>query len=847
MLRATLRSLLARKLRLLLSGIAVILGVAFVSGTYVLTDTMSKAFDNLFNEAYKGTAVAVQGTSALGGGFNDREPVPQAVLDKVRRVPGVTQVSGAVSGYAQVVQKDGKAYSTGGAPSFGGSLEAGSPLETSHIRQGRAPRGPNEVVIDAVTVRRAKLAIGSPVKVLLKGPARTFTLVGTAGLGDTEGFGGASVILFDPPTAQRYLGTPGTWSIVTLGSDGSVSDAELKRRVEQVLPKGFEALTGAQQTEDTSKDIKEGLGVITTVLQVFGYIALFVGMFLIFNTFSMLVAQRTKELALMRALGASRGQVTQSVLVEASVIGFISAVIGFLLGIVLAIGLRAMLTALGIELPGSSTVIKLRTFVLSMLIGVAVTVLAALIPARRAARVSPVQAMRDSTPAEDQSLAQRSLVGAAITSVGVALIAYGLNGGTLHLLYRLNPLAVFGVGAAVTFLGLATLSPFVAKPVVGLLGRPARLLGAPSALGRANAMRSPRRTAATASALMIGLALVAMMYTIGQSAKTSLGAYVERSLGADFVMHTDQFEPFSPDLAARLARHDEFALIAAYRFGRAKVDGDTNDVQGVDAKGFETTLKVQTVAGDLGSIDRGELAVAEGFADSHSLKVGDRVDVVWSRTGNKPMRIGAIYKDNLFAGNVNVGEEVIDANVTEKLLGVIAVTLDPGVSAERGRQAVDAEAKDFPNVEVQDQSQLIADQRKFIDGFLNIITVLLALSVMIALLGVVNTLALSVVERTRELGLLRAVGLARRQMRRMIRVESVLISFYGAILGIVIGLCFGAAVVHTLKDEGIDTFALPVQRLVLVLVAAGIGGVIAAALPARRAARLNVLTAIAEE
>jgi len=838
MLRATWRSLLARKLRLLLSGIAVILGVAFVSGTYVLTDTMSKAFDNLFTDAFAGTAVTVQGKSALGGGFNDREPVPQAVLDKVRKVPGVAEAVGNVGGYAQVVQKDGKAYSTGGAPSFGASISLSARLETARVKEGRLPQGASEVVVDAVTARRADLAVGDTVKVLLKGPARTFTLVGTIGLGDTEGFGGASVVCFDPASAQRFVGTPGTWTGLALASDGSVSDTELEQRVEKVLPKGFEALTQQQQIDDTSKDIKEGLSVITTVLQVFGYIALFVGMFLIFNTFSMLVAQRTKELALMRALGASRRQVTSSVLLEAGAIGVLSALVGFVLGIGLAVGLRALLSSLGIELPGAGTVIRLRTFVLSMVIGVVVTALAALIPARRAARVAPVQAMRESGPAEDRSLTRRSVIGAVLLLLGVVLIVRGLRDGALQAL---------GIGAAVTFLGVATLSPLVARPAVGLLGRPFRRLGAPSALGRANAMRSPRRTAATASALMIGLALVAMASALGESAKTSLGAYVERSLGADFVMHTEQFDPFSPELATRLEKRDEIDLVAGYRFARARVNGDTVDMQGVDAKGLEVTLKVATVSGDLGSIDRGQLAVAEGVATSRGFKIGQRVDVVWSRTGSKPMTVGAIYKDNLFAGNYIVGEDIADANVTEKLMGVVAVTLKEGVTPEQGKAIVDAEAKDFPNVDVEDQSELIADQRKQIDGFLNIITALLGLSVLIALLGVINTLALSVVERTRELGLLRAVGLAKRQTRRMIRVESVLISCYGAILGIVIGICFGAAIVSTLEDEGIDTFALPVQRLALILLAAGLGGVVAAALPARRAARLNVLSAIAEE
>jgi putative ABC transport system permease protein len=839
MLRATLRSLLARKLRLLLSGIAVILGVAFVSGTYVLTDTIGKVFDDLFADVNKGTAVTVQGRSALGGGENDREPVPQAVLDKVRAVPGVAEAQGAVFGYAQVVQKDGKAYKTHGAPSFGVSMNPSSTQESLRVRQGHAPHGPHEIAVDATTAQKAHLAVGDTISVLLKGPARKVTVVGIVGLDKAPSFAGASLIAFDPSTAQSAVGTPGTWTAVGVASDPGVPQTELQRRIEKVLPKGFEALTQKQQIADSSKDIKKGLSVFTNILQWFGRIALFVGMFLIFNTFSMLIAQRTRELALMRALGASRGQVNRSLLVEASIVGTLSALIGFGLGIEVAIGVRKLLAVLGIDLPSGTTVVKLRTFLVSMVVGIVVTVVAALIPARRAGRIAPVQAMRESSPAEDRSLRRRAVIGSVLLGVGIVTLALGLNGN--------GGVQSVGLGAAVTFLGIATLSPLVARPVVGLVGRPFGLLGAPSTLGRANAMRSPRRTAATASALMIGLALVAMVSTLGASVKKSLASYVERSLGADFVLHSDQFGTFSPEIATRLRHHPEIDQVAAYRFGRAKVAGKVVQLQGVEAKPLVDTLKVQPTAGDITSIDHGKLAVSETVASGRGLTVGQKVDVVWSRTGNKPMTIGAIYKQNLFAGDYLVGGSVVDANVTQRLLGVVAVTLKPGVTAEQGRKIVDAEVKDFPNLDVEDQAQLVRTQRKQIDGLLNVVTALLGLSVLIALLGVINTLALSVVERTRELGLLRAVGLARRQTRRMIRVESVLIALYGALLGVVIGLSFGAALVHALKDQGIDQFAVPIARLGWVLVAAALGGVVAAALPARRAARLNVLAAIAEE
>jgi putative ABC transport system permease protein len=839
MWRATLRSLLARKLRLLLSGLAIVLGVAFVSGTYVLTDTMGKVFDNLFADVNKGTAVVVEGTSALGGGNKDREPVPQSVLDAVRKVAGVAEAEGAVTGTAQVIQKNGKAYKTNGPPSFGVSIDVASRQEPLRVRRGRAPHGLHEVAIDATTADKAHLKVGDHIKVLLKGPAQPVTVVGIVGLDKAPSLAGASLIAFDPPSAQQLVGTPGHWTLIGLASEPGVSNTELQKRVRAVLPEGFEALTQQQHIDDQSKEIKKGLKVFNIVLLVFGFVALFVGIFLIFNTFSMLIAQRTRELALMRALGASRGQVTVSVLVEALVIGVISSLIGFVLGIGVAISLRKLLNALGIALPGGATVIELRTVLVSLLVGVLATVVAALVPARRAARVAPVQAMRESGPGEDRSLRLRTVIGGVLLMLGVVTLLGGLQGdGNFQLV---------GLGAVLSFLAVATLSPLVARPVVGLVGLSLVRLGVPSRLGRGNAMRSPRRTAATASALMIGLALVAMVSTFGASAKTSLAGYVNRSLGADFVLHTEQFDTFSPVVATRLRRRPEIALVAAYRFSHAKVAGKKIQIQGVEAKPLVATLSVKTLSGDITSIDRGELAISDTVSKSRGLKLGQQVDVVWSRTGNKPMTIGAIYATNLFAGDYLVGGSVVDDNVTQRLLGVVAVILKPDVTPQAGRKAVDAVAKDFPNVEVQDQAQLVRAQRKQIDGLLNITTALLSLSVLIALLGVLNTLALSVVERTRELGLLRAVGLARRQLRRMIRVESVLIAVYGAILGILIGECFGWALVHALKNQGIDTFAIPFTRLLYVLVGAAFGGVLAAALPARRAARLNVLAAIAEE
>ena len=845
MLRATLRSLLARKLRLLLASFAVLLGVSFVSGAFVLTDSLSKVFDNLFTSINKGTAVNVQGVSALGDDSfdaSDREPVPQSVLDAVTKVDGVSDVVGDVNGTGQLVVKNGKinkVYKTGGPPILGIAFHASSPQEALQVKRGTAPHGLDQLAIDATTADKAHLKVGDRVGVLGKGPERVVTVVGVVGFKDVGSLAGATLLAFDPASAQQLFGIPGTWTQLSVASDQGVSEKELRNRIATVLPKGVEAVTVQQTVADASKALKQGLGFFNTFLLAFAGISLFVGAFLIFNTFSMLVAQRTRELALMRALGASRGQVNRSVLLEALVVGVVSSLGGFLAGIAVAYGLRALLGALNIELPSGATVIATRTFVVSMVVGVGITIIAALIPARRAAKVSPVQAMRESGPAEDRSLVRRTLLGAVFAGLGAAALTVGLNDGGLQLV---------GLGAALLFIGVTTLSPLVARPVVGVLGWPFAKLGVPGRLGRGNAMRSPRRTSATAAALMIGLALVAMVSTLGQSVKKSVVKIVSTSLGADYVLHTDQYQPFSPDVAKALSGKPELAAVAAFRQGQAKIGkAGRVSLQGCQPRGpAESVLKLDVLKGDLAAgLTGGALAVSKTEAANLGVSVGDSVPVTWARTGEHPAKVGAVYADNDFAGGYLVSDTTYDANVTNKNLVVVAVKGASGTTPQASRAAIEKALVAFPTLSIEDQAQFVKAQGDQVDTLLNAITGLLVLSVLIAVLGIINTLALSVVERTRELGLLRAVGLQRRQLRRMIRAESVVIALYGALLGIAIGLAFGWAVVSSLHDEGITEFAVPLQRLLVVLGVAALGGVVAAALPARRAARLNVLEAVA--
>ncbi len=835
MLRATLRGLLARKLRLALSGVAVILGVAFVSGTFVLTDTLGRVFEDLFAGVNKGTAVTVRSQAAFDAGFDaPREPVSADLVPRLRQVAGVADVRGGLFQLGTLVV-DGKAYKTGGAPTAIIDLDPSSPQEPVLLRTGHGPTSPTEVAIDAATVRKAGLSLGDRVGVIGEGGRADLTLVGTTGLEKADSFAGAALLGLQPETAQRLSGRVGKWDEIHLAADPGVSQAQLRDRVAPVLPKGVEAITAAQSVDESTSQLKDQLSVFNTILLAFGGIALFVGAFLIFNTFSMLIAQRTRELALMRALGASRGQVTRSVLVESLVVGVFSSLVGFGLGIAVALGLRALLGAVGVDLPAGPTVVAQRTFWVSLLVGTGITSLAALLPARRAARVAPVQAMRDSGPAEDQSLGRRTLVGAGLAVGGVGALAAGLTG---------SGLALVGLGAALSFVAVATLSPLFARPVVSLLGTPFARLGVPSRLGRGNATRSPRRTSSTAAALMIGLALVAMVSVFGASAKTSLVQVVARSLGADYVLHTEQYLPFAPQVADTLRRSPEFASVAAFRSTSVEADGSRVAVQGVDPQALEAVLKLDAKQGSLSSLAHGDLAVSENVAKDRSLAAGDRVTVRWVGGTSTPLVVGAVYGRNEFAGDYLVGDATYAANVTSRAVSVVAATRAPGVSAAQARSVLDQVERTYPDLVVQDQAEFIAAQGKQVDQLLNIVTVMLVLSVLIAVLGIVNTLALSVVERTRELGLLRAVGLQRRQLRRMIRVESVLIAVYGAVLGIAVGLAFGFALLQALKDQGLTEFSVPVGRLVQVLLVGGLAGVVAAALPARRAAKMDVLQAI---
>ncbi len=846
MLHVTLKSLLARKLRLLLTALAVVLGVAFVSGTLILGDTLNATFDKLFTTAYSGTDVGVRGKSAFsvsvadgGDASQSRPPVPADVLQTVRGVAGVRQAEGDSGGFAQIVRPDGKVVETSGAPTLGGSWLGKTPLNPYRIVAGSPPSGADQVVVDQQTATDNDLSVGDRIKVLTQSGSQDETISGIVSFGDGGSLAGATVTLFDPSAAQSLIGSPGSYTEILVVSDGTVSDAALRDRIAEALPPRYVALTGKQLAAAESGDIKDALSFFSTFLLVFAVISIFVGSFIIFNTFSMLVAQRSRELALLRALGASRRQVNRAVITEAIVVGLIGSTLGLGLGVLLSMGLKALVGLFLGDLPAGGLVFQPSTAVWAYVVGILVTIAAAAGPARRATRIPPVAAMRDDIALPASSLHRRAIAGAVVLALGIAAMAAGLVG-SAGILW-------VGLGALGIFLGVAMLSPFVGRPAVGAIGVVLpRLYGSTGLLARENARRNPRRTAATASALMIGLALVSAGGVLAASIVKSANDIIDRSVGADFIVTTKNFLPIPGNVAGEVAKVDGIAAVTSFRSGQALVGGKVVSLQGVTADTVDKTLQLKITQGDLASLGEGDLLVSQKAAKDNGWKVGESVPATFGATGAGRLTIGGTYAENQIAGDYLIGLDTYDANYAQRLDQVVAMTTTPGADLGQVRKGIEA-ATQSSNLEVRDQSEFKAEQRKQINQLLGFIFVLLALAVLIAALGIVNTLALSVIERTREIGLLRAVGMGRRQVRRMIRLESVVIAIFGTLLGLVLGVALGSSLVTALNDQGIDQLVVPYGQLVIYLVVGALIGVIAAVWPARRAARMDVLQAIATE
>jgi putative ABC transport system permease protein len=844
MWHATLKGLIAHKVRLALTALAIVLGVAFVAGTFILTDTMNRAFDDLFRQVNRGTAVDVSGIqkfTANGPGGEEAggaERVPASLLPTIQGVAGVRVAVGTLSGYAQLIGKDGKAVNTHGAPTFGVSWVDDKELSALTLRAGQPPQSSGQVVIDAATAEKHGFQVGDRTRVLLEGPAMDVTIVGIAGFGTADNLGGATLVAFDPQTAQKALNGNGAYDDVQVAAQPGVSPAALRDRIQKILPAGYEAKTGTQAAQDSSDQVKSQLKFFNIALLVFGFVALFVGAFIIFNTFSILVTQRTRELALLRALGATGKQVRRSVLAEAAIVGVAASAVGLVAGFGIAIGLQALLRGFGIELPTTSTQLLPRTIIAALIVGVGTTLCSSIAPAIRASRVAPVQALRESEPAAYRFSRRRTISGTVVMLLGAGALSLGLFGHTG------NGASLVGLGAALVFLGVAVLSPLVARPLARAIGAPLR--GEARRLGRENAMRNPKRTASTSAALMIGLGLVAFVSVFAASIKGSSNRILEETLKADYIVSSTQFTGFSPEVANELRSTGAFSAVSEIRLGIFGYQGSAQQVGGADPATLPQVVHVKMLFGTISALGPDDLMVWRDTAKAHDWKLRDVVPVQFARTGQKQFTIVGIYDDNRLLGNYVVSLDTYDANFTAHLDSFVLAKSTSGPSGAT-RSAVASVGKEFSNVKIEDQAQFRASQAKQIDTLLGLIDALLLFSIIIAVAGIINTLGLSVFERTREIGMLRAVGMSRRQVRSMVRWESVIIAVLGAILGTAIGILFGWVMVQALKSQGISVFTVPGVQLAIYVIVAGLFGVFAAIWPARHAARLDILRAITTE
>lgn len=842
MLTVTLKGLLAHKLRLGMSAFAIVLGVAFVAGTFVFTDTLNRSFTDLFRQTSPDVTVRPADIRDEGGFSGaDVRTVPADLLASLDGLPGVARIDGNVTNQSTfIVGRDGKVLgSGGGAPGVGltdngGPAADGSPIVT--ITSGAPPAGPNQFVIDDKSAATAGYAIGDEITLVTTGPEPTVrgTLVGTLRFGETGNTIGATLVLMDTATAQRlYLGGQSAFTDIAVTGDGSVSNAQLRDEVTAALPAGFEALDDAQIAAENQSDLQEGLSFITTFLLVFAGVALVVGTFLILNTFSIIVAQRTRELALLRALGASRRQVTRSVLIEALVVGVVGSTVGLALGFALAVGLKALFGAIGLDLSNAGLVFEWRTVAVAYAVGVLITVLAAYLPARRAALVPPVAALRDDVAMPESSMRRRLVAGGVLVAAGTGLMVWSLAfaGG----------LSALGGGVLAVFVGVALLAPVIGRPIVSAIAAPfPRLFGPVGRLARENTRRNPRRTSATASALMIGLALVSAMAVLGQSTKASVDALVASDLRADYVVSNAIGMPFSTEIADRIAAVPGVADVVAVRYGQAQINGTDTFLTATDPVEY---ARMVTLAVQDGALDADGLVVGADRAAERGWRVGDPVTLTFP-TGSVDLPVAAIVQQSELAGVTIVPLGVLQQGGQQPVDSTLYVSRVAGSDAATVTAAIDSSIADLPTITAKDQAAFAAEQRAPVDQILAIVYALLGLAVIIAVLGIVNTLALSVIERTREVGLLRAVGLSRRQLRTMVRLESVAIAVLGSVLGIGLGLVFGVSIQRALVDEGVSVLSVPAGQLAVFVVLSALIGVLAAVWPARRAARMDVLRAI---
>ena len=855
MIRVALRGMLGRKLRTVLTAFAIVLGVSMISGTYVLTDTITASFTKIVDGSYENADAVISGKVAFKNNESNTATTPafpDTVLAKVKGLPDVVAAAGTVGDEAKLIDRNGKVISAKGGSSIAASVDPKNDARFNPLKltSGNWPVGNGQIAIDRRTSEKKHFAVGDTISVAADQGVRAFEITGIATFSSSSSIGASTIAIFDVPTAQDLFAKDGKFDEIQVAAKPGVTPEKLAAEIRPLLPETAKVKTAKAQTQEAVDDVNEGVGIFQKVLLAFGFIALFVGAFVIANTLSITIAQRMREFATLRTIGGSRRQVLRSVMLEALVVGIMASLIGLFFGLAIAKGLNALFSALGVEFPSGETVFATRTIVVSLVVGVVVTLLASLRPAIKATRVPPIAAVREGASLPASRLSRWGPVMSIVTlALGILLLVYGIFGGGLTIATRLSAL---GFGTLILFIGVAMNAKRAVRPLAAVLGWPGTQLGGTAGtLARENAMRNPSRTASTASALMIGLALITFVAILGAGLRTSFGDAVDKLFVADYALTAENgFDPFTKEADDAVAGTPGVTAVSGLRGGDARVFGKNIQVTAVPPNTAQTIridwlqggTSVPARLGDDGAF------VDKDYAKDHHLKIGSPIAAKTPTGQVLHLRLKGIFdppKGGSPFGDVTMSAATFDANYTKPRNLMTLINIKGGVNdANTARLALSLHS--FPDAKVVTASQFKKNQEADINLTLNLLYGLLGLSVIISLFGVVNTLVLSVFERTRELGMLRAIGMTRSQVRQMIRHESIVTALIGAALGIAVGVFLAILTTQALSDEGI-VLAIPWMTIGIFVVATIVAGMLAAILPARRASRLNILEALQYE
>lgn len=834
---------MGRKARLVLTSLAVILGTAFLSGTSVFSATLDRTFNNLFEDVFKNIDGYVRSTQVVEGDFGliERQRIPADYVDKVLAVPGVSDAVPDIQAFARIVGKDGKPIGTEGAgpPTFGSvAVEFKGALWT--IAEGRFPKGANEVALDEASAEKAGYVLGDTVKVVAQSGSRTFTMVGIASYGDVRSPGGATFALFDVPTAAEFLGKPGFVDAILVVGDGSRTDDALAQDIDAIFEPSqkVETLTGAEITKETQDDIGQALSFFSIFLTIFSVIALGVGSFVIYNVFSISAAQRQRENALLRALGANRSQITRSLLIESLVVGLFGSLLGFVGGIGISKLLSVALPALGFDLPSGGLVINASILINTVIVGLIVTVLSAVLPARRAGKVPPLAAMRATAIETAGPGRVRAFWGLGSIAFGVAIIGAVIGGASNNFL---------GFGVLFVFIGTIVLGPSIARPVALFLGRPAEALrGVTGRMARQNAARNPKRTSRTSAPVLIGVALVTAVSALAASINGQIADIFTEQFKGDYAVNTSAqgFGGLSADLVTTLSDIDGVDDATGIGTVLTKIDGKGRTLIVITPSTIGGNYDIGLVNADYSVLDKDGILVSESLAERENLSVGSVIPVTFGDGVTRDLTVRATYIHNDLAGDRVISRETFAGTTVSSFDFSVYITLEKGADSANVRASLQKSVDEYGQGRLLSREEYIDEQAGQVNQLLGLIYGLLALSVIIAVVGIIITLLLSVFERQREIGLLRAVGMTRSQVRTTVRWESVITSLLGAVLGILLGIGLGWVIVFALRDQGLTSFQIPVGSTIFIMLMSFVVGVLAAVYPAWRATKVDMLDAL---